>query len=191
MKFTPTPIGNDAVTDTKLRDSAAVSVIGRAANTAGDPADIAAASNGQFLARLADVVGFVTPAMTHLSDVASGTMAYNAANFTAESGTWTVDNADQVIRYRRNGGILIVSWIINTTAISGTPVYIAFTIPNGYSAAVETRGQCDVRNNGTASSTGMWIATETQIRIYRDQTSTLWSISAGNAYTQGFAIVFI
>ena len=38
-------IAANAVTDAKLRDSAAVSVIGRAANSAGDPADIAAAGN--------------------------------------------------------------------------------------------------------------------------------------------------
>ncbi len=38
-------IATNAVTDAKLRDSAAVSVIGRAANSSGDPADIAAAGN--------------------------------------------------------------------------------------------------------------------------------------------------
>lgn len=53
-----TTIANNAVTDAKLRDSAAVSVIGRSANTSGDPADIAAAANNQFLRRRSDVVGF-------------------------------------------------------------------------------------------------------------------------------------
>lgn len=53
-------IDNNAVTDAKLRDSAAVSVIGRSANTGGDPADIAAAANGQLLGRLSDAVAFAT-----------------------------------------------------------------------------------------------------------------------------------
>lgn len=44
-------IANDAVTDAKLRNSAAVSVIGRAANSSGDPADIAAGADGQYLQR--------------------------------------------------------------------------------------------------------------------------------------------
>lgn len=59
--------GNDArfgtvpdnyVTNTKLRDSAAVSVIGRAANSAGDPADIAAAANDTLLRRVSNALGF-------------------------------------------------------------------------------------------------------------------------------------
>jgi hypothetical protein len=49
---------DDAVTNGKLRDSAAVSVIGRSANSAGDPADIGAASHGQTLSHLSNVVAF-------------------------------------------------------------------------------------------------------------------------------------
>lgn len=49
---------NGSVTDAQLRDSAAVSVIGRSANSAGVPADIAAASNDHFLVRRANVLGF-------------------------------------------------------------------------------------------------------------------------------------
>lgn len=51
-------IANDAVSDAKLRNSAAVSVIGRAANSSGDPADIAAASNDTILRRVADAISF-------------------------------------------------------------------------------------------------------------------------------------
>ena len=51
-------IANNAVTDTKLRDSAAVSVIGRSANSSGDPADIAAAANDRLLARTSDSLAF-------------------------------------------------------------------------------------------------------------------------------------
>jgi hypothetical protein len=62
-------LDNNAVTDAKLRDSAALSVIGRSANSSGDPADIAAASNNQFLGRRGDVVGFYTLNATDLSIV--------------------------------------------------------------------------------------------------------------------------
>jgi hypothetical protein len=51
-------IANDAVTDAKLRNSAALSVVGRSANSTGDPADIAAASDGQVLRRSGTTLGF-------------------------------------------------------------------------------------------------------------------------------------
>jgi len=51
-------LDNNSVTNAILRDSAAVSVIGRSANSAGDPADIAAGSNDTVLRRVADVLGF-------------------------------------------------------------------------------------------------------------------------------------
>ena len=51
-------IDADAVTNTKLRDSSACSVIGRSANSTGDPADISAASDNEFLRRRSNVLGF-------------------------------------------------------------------------------------------------------------------------------------
>lgn len=51
-------VNNDQITDTKLRNSAAVSVIGRSANSSGDPADIVAGADGDVLRRAGSVVGF-------------------------------------------------------------------------------------------------------------------------------------
>lgn len=64
--ITTVKVANDNITDAKLRNSAAVSVIGRAANSAGDPADIAAAANEQVLMRTGDVVGFAALATAQL-----------------------------------------------------------------------------------------------------------------------------
>lgn len=47
-----------SISDAKLRNSAAVSVIGRSANTLGAPADIAAAANDTILRRVADAISF-------------------------------------------------------------------------------------------------------------------------------------
>lgn len=55
-----TTIANNAVTDAKLRQGAATTVIGRSANSLGNVADIAAASDGQILRRAAGVLGFGT-----------------------------------------------------------------------------------------------------------------------------------
>lgn len=55
-------ITNNAVSDAKLRDSAALSVIGRSANSTGDPADIAASVDGQVLRIAANTLSFGTVA---------------------------------------------------------------------------------------------------------------------------------
>lgn len=49
---------SDSITDTMLRNSAAVSVIGRSAGTPGDPADITAGADGNVLRRTGGVLGF-------------------------------------------------------------------------------------------------------------------------------------
>lgn len=51
-------IDNDAVTNAKLRNSSALSVIGRSANSTGDPADIATAADYDVLRRSGTTLGF-------------------------------------------------------------------------------------------------------------------------------------
>jgi hypothetical protein len=51
-------IDHDAVTNAKLRDSDGMSIIGRAANSTGDPADILAGSDGSVLRRSGSAIGF-------------------------------------------------------------------------------------------------------------------------------------
>lgn len=63
-----TTVAANAVTDTKLRDSAALSVIGRSANSTGDPADIAAGSDGDVLRRSGTTLGFGTIATAGIAN---------------------------------------------------------------------------------------------------------------------------
>lgn len=67
-------IADNGVTNAKLRDSAALSVFGRSANSTGDPADIAAASDGHALRRSGTTLGFGT--------IATAGIAANAATNT-------------------------------------------------------------------------------------------------------------
>lgn len=67
LNVTTGKIAGDAVTDAKLRDSAALSVIGRSANSTGDPADIAAGTDGHVLRRSGTTLGFGTVADSALS----------------------------------------------------------------------------------------------------------------------------
>lgn len=51
-------LADNAVTNAKLRDSAALSVIGRPVNSAGDPSDMSAASDGDVMRRSGAAIGF-------------------------------------------------------------------------------------------------------------------------------------
>lgn len=67
--ITTNKILNDAVTDTKIRDSAALSVIGRSANSSGNPADIAAvAAGGAVLRESGSTIGFGTVATAGIAN---------------------------------------------------------------------------------------------------------------------------
>lgn len=61
-------IADNAITNAKLRDSAALSVIGRSANSSGDPADIAASNDGEVLRRSGTSIGFGTIATAGIAD---------------------------------------------------------------------------------------------------------------------------
>lgn len=63
-----TTIASNVVGNTKLRDSVALSVIGRSANSGGDPADIAASSDGDILRRSGTTLGFGSILAASVSD---------------------------------------------------------------------------------------------------------------------------
>lgn len=64
-----TTIANDAVSNAKLRNSGALSVIGRSANSTGDPADISAtAASDQVLRESGSVLGFGTIATAGIAN---------------------------------------------------------------------------------------------------------------------------
>jgi hypothetical protein len=69
LAVTTAKIDDNAVTNGKLRDSAALSVIGRNANSSGDPADIAAtAASGAVLRESGSTIGFGTIATAGIAD---------------------------------------------------------------------------------------------------------------------------
>jgi len=70
LNVTTGKIDNNAVDNTKLRDSSGLSVIGRTGSTTGDPADIVAGSDGQVLRRAGTSVGFGTVGTAGIADAA-------------------------------------------------------------------------------------------------------------------------
>jgi hypothetical protein len=85
-------VANDGISDAMLRESAAVSVIGRSANSTGNPADIAAGANFRFLTRESDTLAWRQGTLSnYLADIApwGGLADGDLLTWHAASGKWT------------------------------------------------------------------------------------------------------
>lgn len=111
-------INNNAVTDAKLRDSAAVSVIGRSANSSGDPADIAAGADGNVLRRSSSTVGFGTIDLTSATTVAANAWSSSTPTPTSTGGAFTT--ASSSIHYQIIGKKLEFLGSATLTTIGGS-----------------------------------------------------------------------
>lgn len=87
----------NGISDSLIRQSAGVSVVGRSANSAGNVADITASANGQFLARSGNALAFVAPAITNYDVIAGanvtvtpGGSGTNKTFTVAASGTFSL-----------------------------------------------------------------------------------------------------
>lgn len=78
-------IAADSIGNTELRDSAAVSLIGRSANSVGDPGDIVAAGNDTLLRRTANTLNFgqLTAGMFPAAVVPDAALSANVALYNA------------------------------------------------------------------------------------------------------------
>ena len=65
------------------------------------------------------------------------TPVYNAANFTSNTGTWTVEAGDLSgnFSYRLSGRSVTVTWYIQSTSVSGSPGVLKIAIPGGLTAS--------------------------------------------------------
>ncbi|MFN3892007.1 MAG: hypothetical protein ACK4MV_16550 [Beijerinckiaceae bacterium] len=107
---TTAKIGDGQVTPAKMNNGAAVSLLGRSANSSGVRADIAAGSNGLILSRLADAVGFNT--LSALLDAVIGSTPGNYLRRGASA--WEGGVPDQ-------GGMTLIG-TINTTSGSSQSI---------------------------------------------------------------------
>jgi len=114
-------LANNYVTNAILRDSAARSVIGRAAAAGGDPADIVAGADNQVLARTAGTVAFqaVVPAM-----VTDRTRKF----FVPCVGGYSLTTGNPLERKHRKGWELVDNEICH--------VYGSFLIPSDFAAGI-------------------------------------------------------
>jgi hypothetical protein len=112
------------------------------------------------------------------------TPAYNAANFTASSGTWTVDSGDVgTLAYTITGAkMMTVVFIIQGTDVSATPGTLIMTIPGGYVAgSYSTRNLIQVADAGTVGTGSMGVAAlGTSIVFYRNTSGANWTATSSD-----------
>ncbi len=102
-------IGANTVTNADLRDSAALSVIGRSADSSGDPADIAAGTDGHVLRRSGTTLGFGTVSTAGIANgavTASKTTLFPKINRVAivSTSSWTCPSNVKFIKVYMVGG---------------------------------------------------------------------------------------
>lgn len=86
------------------------------------------------------------------------TPAYSGSNFTASTGTWTVDSGDvTTYAYTLVGKTMTVMFVINTTDVSAAPAQLLIAIPGGFTAAKATRTPTNVIDAGAAAAVGFAI----------------------------------
>jgi len=128
----------------------------------------------------------------NLADIAakyaSGAVTYNAAHFTASTGAWTVDSADQNVHFVREGSQLLINFDVQSSDVSATPAELRYEIPNGYTPAADAHGRYRGVDNGGASFNGEWYVTagSSFIRFYKPDYTGTWALtSADNTSVRG------
>lgn len=152
----------------------------------------ATGGTSQFLrqASAGAAITVVRPAFADLSDYTAWTaVAYNAGDFTASTGNWTVDSGDiGTFTYTRHGKTLTVAWAIAATDVSANSV-LRITIPGGFTAGSTISGVHRARDAGGARVIAACQAASgnTYIELFPSMdTTATWTITAAdNTATTG------
>jgi D-serine deaminase-like pyridoxal phosphate-dependent protein len=184
-------LGNDSVTDAILRNSAALSVVGRSANSAGDPADIeATAASGHVLREAGGVLGFgqivaaaiaagaVTDAK--LRDSAALSILGRAAN-SIGTPTDIVAGADEQILTRRAGTLVFAAG----SGFAACRTSAAQTFANGAWSMCTFNSEDDDDDNAFDPATGVFTAPRAGRYIFA-ATITVGGIDNGERAVLGY-----
>lgn len=117
-------------------------------------------------------------------------IAYASGNYTASTGTWTVDSADQVtLSYLISGmtkQMRMLFAVVETTTSNAT-TQLRIALPGSYSPVEETDGLFRARDNtATVSELGL-VLVEAGVARLRLQLAdgTQWAVSTNNTSVQG------
>jgi hypothetical protein len=148
-------IGANTVTDADLRDSAALSVIGRSANSSGDPADIAAGTDGHVLRRSGTTLGFGTVATAGIADAAITAAKLNGA----QTGSAAVFGARAWVNFKGQGTISIrSSGNVSSVSDNGVGLYtvnFSTAMPNNdYSVIITPQASASTSSDAGGTAIG-------------------------------------
>ena len=125
-----------------------------------------------------DVKNYINAGMTAVT--------YAGGNFTASSGSWTVDAGDQTtFAYAEIGKIMIVTFDIQTSSVSATPGNLAIAIPNGRTAARAMSAGTFAYNENGSAGVGPASVSGTSISLFKTLAGTAWSASTNTTRVQG------
>jgi hypothetical protein len=178
-------IDNDVVTDAKLRNSAALSVIGRSANSTGDPADIAAANDAEVLRRSGTTLGFGTIATAGIANdaVTDAKLRNSSALSVIGRSVNSVGDPTDIATTSGSNGVLVESGGVLAWGLVTTNNILDNTIANAdlrQSAALSVVG----RTNNTLGNVADISAVAASDAVLRESGSTL---SFGQIATAGIA----
>ena len=105
VNSTGVSVTDDGITNAKLRNSSALSVIGRSSNSVGDPADITAGTDGYVLRRSGTTLGFGQVANAGLAD--GSVTESKILRSIQEAATSVVATGDIILCTGGGGGITI------------------------------------------------------------------------------------
>lgn len=162
--ITETLIADDAVTDAKLRNSAALSVIGNPTNALASPADIAAGTDGHVLRRSGTSVGFGQVLSAGIASAAV-TLAKIDPTGATTGQVITYDGANVIWDdAAAGGGTIEVRAVVTGYDFSGNS-----EVPNGI------RSSAEIDDVSVGAGEKVLVMNETD-QTYND----VWVVAAGN-----------
>lgn len=148
-----TTIAANAVTDAKLRQSAGLSVVGRASNSTGNVADITAASDGQVMRRSGTAIGFGAVDLTSSAAVTGRLVLASSprADAQAKSANFTAATDPTVYACSVSGGS-ITATLPAASGNAGLCLWFAVTATTaGNSVTIDGNASETIAGNLTTS----------------------------------------
>jgi hypothetical protein len=115
----------------------------------------------------------------------SGVYTYASGHFTASTGTWGVDDADEIISFVRIGDMLMLTIDILDTDVSAATFALQLTLPNswvGNSNSGTQTGQIACNDAGGGWVSGHWQITAGSgtLSFYRSGFASNWTLTTGD-----------
>jgi hypothetical protein len=183
-------IAANGIGNTQLRQGGATSVIGRAANSTGNVADIAASGDNQVLARTSGALGFTdTPTVTSISFGDEALDTYDEGTFTA-TGKGFVVNPTGTAEYVRIGRFVAL-WLPELTGTSNLTTFTVTGMPAGIQPTNQSYQLARMVDNGV-EVVGLieLVGASSTITLYASSGGAAWT-AAGTKTLQRPVITYI